>query len=167
MSEPSLHTQYETLLRRGMPVALLADSKGREMLADTDSWPGVKHWYAHHQRGRWYAIAVMHNGTKTPLHRIIVGAKRGELVDHINGNGLDNRHENLRICTHQENCCNRKKTGVTYEHSRNRQSRPWKAQIKHCGVNHHIGRFATRKEAVSAYNAKAQELHGEFARDAE
>jgi len=134
----NLHEQYETLRQRGMPVKLLTDSKGRMMLADDSEWPEVHHWYAHHQRGRWYAIAVTTQGDKVPLHRIITGARPGQVVDHINGNGLDNRRANLRICTHQENCRNRQKAGVTYERAKKRRNRPWKAQIKHCGVNYHI-----------------------------
>jgi hypothetical protein len=47
-------------------------------------------------------------GRKVSLHRVLMGAKRGDEVDHINGNKLDNRKENLRLCTHIENMHNMK-----------------------------------------------------------
>lgn len=63
------------------------------------SWnaqPLGKTWYA--QDGR----------ERVRMHRLIMGAKPGEIVDHINGNGLDNRRSNLRICTHRQNIINRR-----------------------------------------------------------
>jgi hypothetical protein len=90
------------------------------------------------------------------------------VVDHINGNGLDNRRENLRICSQALNCANAKKTkgktsrfkGVFW----NRQSKKWCAQIGNKKRNHIIGYFNSEARAAQAYNRKAKEFFGEFAR---
>lgn len=100
------------------------------------------------------------------LHRVIAGAEDGDIVDHINGNRLDNRRENLRICTQAENLRNRK------VHRNNRlgvkgvylQEGRFRAQIRADGKKVCLGYFSTAEEAARAYAAAAQRLHGEFAR---
>ena len=98
------------------------------------------------------------------LHRVIMGVEdRWSLVDHINGNPLDNRRENLRVCSQQENSCNRGKNsnnksgykGVSW----NKQCEKWRAAIN----GKHIGIFDTPEEAHQAYCEAARELHNEFA----
>ena len=87
------------------------------------------------------------------------------LVDHINGNGLDNRRENLRICTHSQNCRNRRissinKCGVK---GVTKYKDQWKATIfinkKQC----HLGYYDNKRDAGKAYDKKAKEVYGEFA----
>lgn len=98
------------------------------------------------------------------MHRLIMKCPPDKTVDHINGNGLDNRKENLRICNSEENLCNRKKQsgnytskykGVFYQKSNNR----W---ISKCSKTY-IGCFKTEYEAAKAYDEKAKEIHREFA----
>lgn len=101
-----------------------------------------------------------------PLHRFIVNCPCNLLVDHINGNALDNRKCNLRICNYSENAQNRKKAsgrlsqykGVT--RNRNR----WQAQICANGRRMYLGCFSTEIEAHEAYCKAAQIYHGEFMR---
>lgn len=110
------------------------------------------------------------DGRRSPLylHRLILGAKKGERVDHINGNGLDNRRENLRFATASGNGANsrtyRNNTsgykGVHWEHRRGK----WYANLTHQGKTIFIGRFDLPEDAARAYDAKAVEIHGEFAR---
>lgn len=91
-------------------------------------------------------------------------------IDHINGNKLDNRICNLRLCTHAENMRNRKINtnsssglkGVSFDKSKNR----WRAVIKFQNKSITIGRFDTPELAHLAYCKAAAELHGEFARAA-
>lgn len=113
-----------------------------------------------------YAIAWDKRTRKViRMHRFILGAQLGILVDHINFNKLDNTRANLRLCTAQENSMNRKplnKTkykGVTWKKATKR----WCASIKRSGHQKHLGYFATEEEARLAYNKAAKELHGEFA----
>lgn len=102
---------------------------------------------------------------KLRLHRVIVGAAAGDIVDHINGDGLDNRRANLRICTPSQNSCNRARTkgreapiGVWYD--RRRQN--WRAEIYVNTKRHHLGVFPTREAAATARSDAELRLHGEF-----
>lgn len=106
-------------------------------------------------------------GLSSPyLHRLIMNAKKGEIVDHINRNTLDNRKENLRICSNMQNTWNAgsrkglsKYKGVTYI----RRSNKWGASIGCNGKRISLGHFELERDAALAYNAKAVELFGEFA----
>ena len=101
-----------------------------------------------------------------PMHRVIMNPPSGMLVDHINGNPLDNRRENLRLCTLSENNRNvsvqsRSKSGlkgVAWYSAGNK----WKVQIQANGKRTHIGYFSNKEDAHRAYCEKAKELHGEF-----
>ena len=101
------------------------------------------------------------------LHRFIKNVPTGLQVDHINGNALDNRHENLRICTNTENSRNRhsqirgasKFKGVVWD----KQHSKWRAQIKVDLKCKYLGLFEIESDAALAYNAAAFLLHGEFA----
>lgn len=107
------------------------------------------------------------------MHRMVVGAKEDELVDHINGNSLDNRRENLRICTMSQNLANQKirkdsTSGFKGVCLGNNKTNKWRAYIsKKEGEKtkqHHLGFFKTKEDAAKAYNKKAVELFGDFAR---
>lgn len=104
--------------------------------------------------------------TKLRLHRVIAGATAGDIVDHINLNGLDCRRANLRFATMAENSRNRPKQnnnttgfkGVTLFKGR------FQAHIKYERKKIHLGCFATAEEAHAAYADAAARLHGQFAR---
>lgn len=145
-------------------------TQGKHLLIDDEDVALVAefHWYAHKQGGNWYAHANTRGQRPRQsvlLHRHILGAIKGDLVDHINGNGLDNRRENLRIVTAQGNACNRRVrrdsiSGV--KGVRKRRSR-WIAYITKNGSLHHIGTFDTIQEAAAARDAQAKVLHGSYA----
>lgn len=102
------------------------------------------------------------------MHRELFGVDIGKYVDHINGNQLDNRKENLRIVTHAENIRNQKVNpkrgrskykGVYW----NKEKNKWQAQITFNYKCKSLGRFFKEKDAAIAYNHAAKELFGEYA----
>jgi hypothetical protein len=111
------------------------------------------------------------------MHRQILGAidDKNHVVDHINGNCLDNRRSNLRLCLHKENTRNARKR--LYKSGKKTSSRykgvclatyykkpAWFANIRSEGKQYYLGTFPSERLAAKAYDKKAQELHGEFAR---
>lgn len=117
-----------------------------------------------------YAIITFSRVKQLRLHRVLTKAKDNEVVDHINGNGLDNRRSNLRVTTQLNNNANaRKKAKATSMYKGvslyldGATSKPWKAQIQRDGRKFHIGYFATEIEAAIAYDNAAKEYFGEFA----
>lgn len=110
---------------------------------------------------------------KMRMHRMIMGVP-DKHVDHINGNRLDNRRENLRSCTHAENLYNQKvqegsKTG--YRGVRKCVTKTqrgftinYSVTIKKGSKTHYIGVFNDADHAAIVYNHYAKELFGEFAR---
>ena len=102
------------------------------------------------------------------MHREVVGINDSRLcVDHINGDCLDNRRDNLRVATKSQHACNR---GATIKNTSGfkgvkRNGRKWRACVNLNGERHEAGTFDTAEEAHRAYCAKARELHGDFARD--
>jgi hypothetical protein len=107
--------------------------------------------------------------TTIALHQIIANTPKGMYTDHKNGDTLDNRKENLRICTNAQNCWNRGKNknnshgykGIKFDGRR--RLAPWQAYIGYHGKRIYIGNYATAEEAARAYDKKAIELYGEYA----
>ena len=103
------------------------------------------------------------------MHRQVMAPNNNKIhCDHISGNGLDNRKSNLRLCTSSENLMNQRPSigatskykGVYWDKSRNK----WGSRIGINGIGIYIGRFLDEIEAAKAYNLKATELFGDFAR---
>lgn len=128
---------------------------------------------------KWYGttgyMVTRLNGKTTYLHRLIMirvlgrELNRREEVDHINGNGLDNRRENLRLASHAQNLKNLKVPvnsttgykGVSYR----KDKRKFEAYIKFDKQpRKRLGYFRTAVDGAKAYNEAAKKYHGEFAR---
>lgn len=96
-----------------------------------------------------------------------MAATKGEIVDHCNHDTLNNRRENLRLCTVAQNTANQRKSirntsgfkGVSWD----RQNRQWEAKVCINGHRIFLGRFADLIEAARAYDAGAIKYFGEFA----
>jgi hypothetical protein len=99
------------------------------------------------------------------LHRVIMNPPRRKCIDHINGNGLDNRRSNMRICKPIENMWNsRKKEGTVSKYKGVRKNKDkWRASITANGVCMHLGMFTSEIRAAKAYNAAAAKHFGEYA----
>lgn len=106
-------------------------------------------------------------GKVVRLHRIIMGNPKG-IVDHINGNILDNRKKNLRVCSIRENVINQKKrVGTTSRYkgvSWSKASKKWLACINKYYKTYNLGYFENEKDAARKYNEVAKLWFGEFAR---
>ena len=115
---------------------------------------------------RVYAVR-QHCGKTMYLHRFIMCPEDGFDVDHISGDCLDNRVENLRICTRKQNLANNRSArgivgfrGVTLDNRHERRDRPFLARVS--GKN--VGRYATAEEAARAYDFHAKLVYGEYAK---
>lgn len=102
------------------------------------------------------------------LHRIILGAADGQIVDHINGDKLDNRKQNLRIADKSTNGMNRgaqsnSKTGVKGV-SWSKQKNKFRITCNVMGKQYHLGYAKTIEEAKSKYAERIEKYHGGFAR---
>jgi hypothetical protein len=122
---------------------------------------------------RWYITSdgYMETGIdkkNVRLHRFLLNVTdRKQCVDHINGQKLDNRKANLRLCTQRQNCQNRQTRcnsssfykGVSWDRSNNK----WRARIYISGNPKFLGNFTDNEEAARAYDKAAREYFGEFA----
>lgn len=107
-------------------------------------------------------------GHNVRMHRSILDAQDGIHVDHINGDKLDNRRSNLRLCTHVENLRNQRvhrdsRSGIKGANWR-RDRRKWQAKIMVDCRTIHLGYYSNPADASAAYDAAAIEHFGEFAR---
>ncbi len=105
---------------------------------------------------------------RVTLHRMIMNPPVGMVVDHINGDKLDNRRINLRICTrtnnNQNSGCIKIKTSKYKGVCWSKGKQKWIVQINSNGKYYFVGCYKNEIDAAVAYNEKAKELHGEFAR---
>lgn len=119
-------------------------------------------WYISQTGYAWRTQYQNGKHTRIYLHRLVVGAKQGEEVDHINRNKLDNRKENLRIVSHKENCWNTKvrkdnPVGVT---GIRRRGNKWQIRICTDGKRFERSGFNSIDEAKVSYNYYLNSFRG-------
>ena len=136
---------------------------GKVALVDDEDYPELSKfkWYAHKMgtkiSNKWYATRAPTCGIGRQLtlrmHTVILGTQQGLEIDHINGNGLDNRRENLRAVTRRENCQNlhipktSKFPGVDW----NKYHRKWRATIRFAGKKRFLGYYDSEEAAARRY----------------
>ena len=154
-------------------------SNGKGILVDAEDYDSLSsfNWslsrsgekcYAHRRRqaGECFTTATV------KMHRLLLGLVGIEnkhiQVDHINGNGLDNRKNNLRPCNaaeNQANTCGRNKNGFKgVSEEKNRAFNRWRARIRKDSKLVDLGNYPTKELAAAAYDGAAKALYGSFAR---
>jgi hypothetical protein len=139
---------------------------GQEIIVDDDASEFIRSttWNVVTARNVQYA-----RFSQLYLHRLVIAAQRGVMVDHINGNGLDNRRSNLRLITHQGNKANShygtyssRFVGVSLKKDRIRK-KPWSVFAKRDGRVVYVGSFAAEEDAARAYDSFVREVYGDLA----
>lgn len=157
-----------------MPIIQL--SQGKVAVVSDEDFEFLMQWKWCVNKGGYVHRGFRENKVQRSLymHRVVIermtGAPipAGYEVDHANGDRLDNRRENLRLATPRQNRGNNgghrdsvsRYKGVGLEKRTGR----WFARMKIAGKHTYLGSFVTEEEAARAYDAKAREVHGEFAR---
>lgn len=138
-------------------------------------------WHASRGISTWYVRRTDHS-TGRPrtirVHRQIIRAKRGELVDHADGNGLNNMRSILRTRSDAQIGMNTRKANNSYgfkgvskalyymKHGIKYgppKAKPWRAHIRVEGRQRRLGCFSSPEDAARAYDAAALKFYGEFA----
>lgn len=132
------------------------------LIDDADYSKVSKYQWRRYQSDRY--VRGMVDGKMVSLHRFILNPPTGTSIDHINGDRLDNRRENLRFCSHAENSKNRKPNAngkSKYKGVVVLPNNRFRAKIDSDGKRYELGVYTSEREAVIAYNAAAKVLHGE------
>jgi AP2 domain/HNH endonuclease len=125
-------------------------------------------WYSNRSRRATYVITVDRpSKDRVSLHRLLLDAPEGRMVDHIDGNGLNNTRGNLRLCSAFENQHNTRLRlnntsgykGVDWH----RRSGRWRARVRVNHKTHHLGLYDTPEQAAEVARAFREKVHGEFA----
>ena len=149
-------------------------TQGKMAIVDDEDfeWLNTFNWYVSSNGYARRDKMINYKRFRYSMHREIMGLTSDDRdleVDHINGNRLDNRRENLRVCTLKQNRQSQSKQkrnttskykGVSFCKDRGN----WKASIKTNGKTKFLGRFKDEDQAARAYNEKAIELFGDFAK---
>jgi len=135
-------------------------------------WLNQWKWSAHKDGNTYYAVrSVRINGRqkKYRMHRLIMGENiLSPIVDHRDGDGLNNQRYNLRHCTNQENRMNQRPqkncSSIYRGVSWNSRDKIWEVAIKPEGKCTHLGRFIIEEDAARAFDVACIKYHKEFAR---
>jgi len=154
------------LKRKGKKYNISVDDKDVHLLNE-------KMWFVHKSyEGKMYVVRDDYLGLdenkkrimkRVFLHRTIMNPNSGSDIDHVNGNGLDNRRKNLRVCSRQQNSANRGPLNGREYKGVFKHRKKWLAQIGYNYKRIYLGCFHKKEDAAMAYNKKAVELFGNFA----
>jgi len=147
---------------------------GKVALVDDEDYPSLScyKWYTKKGRYTFYAAhdtGDKHNRKTEPMHRVILGLRPGDKqhTDHIDGNGLNNQRDNLRICTIAQNIQSSRKRKMNSSKHKGVGWYPaygkWRSRICVNRKKIHLGYFDFETDAATAYNQAALKHFGEFA----
>lgn len=159
-------------LRYEGDLAYVPLTQGYEAVIDAeDAWLVEGwNWCVRKKTHCQYAVRMCYENEKpkqVPLHYHLKAVRPGYVVDHINGDGLDNRRCNLRYATREQNLANSpaRKTSLSgIKGVSQLKNGRWRALIRHHKKLHNLGVYDTPEEAKAAYDAAAIRFHGRFAR---
>jgi hypothetical protein len=141
---------------------IIYTSKNQKILVDDEDFEYLNQF-------NWYICiggyaAVKNTKMSTRLHRLVMDAKKGEFIDHINGDRLDNRKSNLRTVNKRQNNINAKQKRGKYKGvSFHKKAGKWVASITVNYKSIHLGLHDTEERAAMEYNTYAYIYQGEFA----
>lgn len=145
---------------------LIRLTNGEHAIVDEEDWEELSQltW---HRGDRDYVVHTVGLDGETKvllMHRVVARAPHDVLIDHENGNRLDNRKQNLRDATFRQNAQNRAPVNGKRFKGIFKFREGWKARIKYEGQNIYLGLFPSEEIAARAYDYAARRLFGEFAR---
>lgn len=142
-------------------------TQGKFALVDDDMYDYLTCWDWHFSGG--YAKRNDYDNGKTKIvrmHHFVLPLEKGRMTDHINGNGLDNRRENLRLVTKSQNMMNRglqKNSSSGFKGvALHKPTGKWRAYIGKDGKHIHLGLFEDIKKAAYAHNEAVFKYHGKY-----
>jgi len=151
-------------IKRNQDCIAIIQVYNKEILIDDDKYYDLIKFTWNDTKNNYFQTPI--NKKNVMIHRYLINAKDGEIVDHINHNTLDNRLINLRISNSTLNNHNKSKsknaTSKYYGVSLERKS--YRARIGKDGKDYRLGNFKSEEEAARAYDKKALELYGSFAK---
>ena len=161
-------------LRYGYPFRRIPLTQGKYAIVDPEDYTrlSIHKWHLVRSPRSDYASRSVTIGYRrqrhVQMHRVIMNARPGQFIDHINHNGLDNRKANLRFASNAQNSWNKRKQrgnhsskykGVSFF----KREKKWTARIQANGKKIFLGMFKNEIDAAKAYDAAARKYYGEFA----
>jgi hypothetical protein len=174
-------TKKEVVMyKRSNPNRIISDNDGvlsievtnknhgnQVMYIEKEDWDsiqklGVRRVFCYKHRSTFYAN-FYYNKTKVAVHKFI--KSNGDIVDHIDRNGLNNVRSNLRYATNSQNCMNtdKRRIGASGYRGVVKQNGKWGVCVSHDGGRFYFGEYDCRHMAAHVYNKEALRLNGEFA----
>ncbi len=141
-------------------------------IVDDDMFDHLNQWKWYFNQGYAVRAVTLRNGTKRQgkifMHRIVNLTPDHLFTDHLNGNKLDNRKENLRVCTTAQNAMNSVKKRFNKSGykgvSKASHSEKWMAAFRKNGKQVYLGLFETKQMAAKTYDKAVKKHFGEFAK---